>query len=179
MIEIKLDAKEVVAALDRLSQASADMTPLMLDVSETLYSAVMRNFEENGRPKWLGLDPKTIAARNKSRYSAENGSMGILQRSGALKNSIVAEHDANSAVVGVGRGKGAEKYAAIHQFGGKTKPHVIRAKNKKALAFGGVLRKSVNHPGSNVPARPFLALTPEDEGKIVRSVNNYLRAVVG
>lgn len=178
MIEIKLDSKQVVSALDRLSKASGDMTPLMLDISETMYSAVMQNFEENGRPHWMGLDPKTIASRNKNRHSAENGSMSILQRSGALKNSIVAEHDASSAVVGVAFGRGADKYAAIHQFGGKTKPHEIHAKNKKALAFGGIVRKSVNHPGSVIPARPFLMLASEDEGKIIRSVNDYLRRAV-
>jgi phage gpG-like protein len=179
MIEIKIDSKVVVAALERLAKASADMTPVMLDISETMYSAVMRNFDEGGRPKWMGLDPKTIESRNKSRHSMANGSLGILQRSGTLRNSIVAEHDANSAVVGVGFGKGAEKYAAIHQFGGKTSPHVIRPKNKKALAFGGIVRKSVNHPGSVIPARPFLALTSEDEGKIVNTVSGYLRNIVG
>lgn len=49
------------------------------------------------------------------------------------------------------------KYFGIHEFGGTTKPRVIRAKNGRALAFniGGqtVLVKSVNHPGSKYPAR--------------------------
>ena len=179
MIEIKVDIKNVTDSLERLERANANMAPLMLELSETLYAAVMQNFEENGRPHWMGLDPKTVASRNKSRHSMEDGSMSILQRSGALKNSIVAQHDSHSAVVGVATGRGADKYAAIHQFGGKTKPHVIQAKNKKALAFGGIFRKSVNHPGSNIPARPFLSLTDTDEDKILRSVNDYLRSVVG
>jgi phage gpG-like protein len=49
------------------------------------------------------------------------------------------------------------KYAAIHEFGGRTRPHKIRARRKKALYFsiGGkvVTVKSVNHPGSQIPAR--------------------------
>lgn len=56
-------------------------------------------------------------------------------------------------------------YAAIHQLGGTTKPHIIRPKaGKKALAFmiGGkkVFAGAVRHPGSKVPARPFFPITP-------------------
>lgn len=48
------------------------------------------------------------------------------------------------------------KYAAIHEFGGKTPPRTIYPRKKKALAFGGVVVKKVNHPGSKIPARaPF------------------------
>jgi phage gpG-like protein len=57
-------------------------------------------------------------------------------------------------------------YAAIHHFGGQTAPHVIRAKNKKALAFGGVIVKSVNHPGSKFPPRPVLGVGPAQERRI-------------
>ena len=63
------------------------------------------------------------------------------------------------------------KYAAIHQFGGPTRPHVILHHNKKALAFGGRVVKKVNHPGSRIPARPFLSITPEDEDKIIGKVS--------
>ena len=48
-------------------------------------------------------------------------------------------------------------YAAIHEFGGVTAPHVIRPRRGKALSFfiGGrqVCVHSVNHPGSQIPAR--------------------------
>jgi phage gpG-like protein len=52
-------------------------------------------------------------------------------------------------------------YAAIHEFGGITKPHEIRPKRKGFLAFqkGGewrFTRKAIQHPGSKIPARPFL-----------------------
>lgn len=48
------------------------------------------------------------------------------------------------------------KYAAIHQLGGRTRPHVIQAKNAQALNIPGIgFRKSVHHPGSNIPARPY------------------------
>jgi phage gpG-like protein len=51
-------------------------------------------------------------------------------------------------------------YAAIHEYGGRTPPHVIEPKYKKALAFeiGGetIIRRRVHHPGSVMPERSFL-----------------------
>lgn len=52
-------------------------------------------------------------------------------------------------------------YAWIHELGGKTSPHIIAAKNKAFLVFFWQKKqvwmkiRSVNHPGSNIPARPF------------------------
>lgn len=57
------------------------------------------------------------------------------------------------------------KYAAIHEFGGKTAPHVIRPKNGKALKFGGKYFARVNHPGSVMPARGFVQRGLEDRAR--------------
>lgn len=65
-------------------------------------------------------------------------------------------------------------YAAIHQFGGQTRPHLIHPSRKKALAFGGVVVKSVKHPGSKIPARPFLGLSDADRNEIVEITLEYL-----
>jgi phage gpG-like protein len=60
------------------------------------------------------------------------------------------------------------KYAAIQNYGGKTKAHKIKARNAKSLRFfpGGAgdpaFRKAVNHPGSVIPARPFLVIQDSD-----------------
>lgn len=58
-------------------------------------------------------------------------------------------------------------YAAIHEFGGKTRPHVIRPRRKGFLAFikNGqwvYTRGQVQHPGSTIPARPYLRPGVED-----------------
>jgi hypothetical protein len=53
-------------------------------------------------------------------------------------------------------------YSWIHELGGTTRPHVIQAKSAPYLAFywekiGRWVRfKKVNHPGSKMPARPYL-----------------------
>jgi phage gpG-like protein len=58
------------------------------------------------------------------------------------------------------------EYARIHQEGGKTKAHEIKARNRKGLSFAGrdgtrVARKSVKHPGSEIAARPYMGV-PKD-----------------
>jgi phage virion morphogenesis protein len=164
MIKIKIENDTITPALARLAKGMAQMSPVMQAIAGIMHDAVEENFAQGGRPAWAGLKQPVNEKR-------EGGN--ILIASGHLKNSILPRFDATSAVVGTN-----VKYAAIHQFGGQTKAHVIRPRYKKALAFGGRVVKKVNHPGSKIPARPFLNLTTQDEGKILRTVNQYLADLV-
>jgi phage gpG-like protein len=82
-------------------------------------------------------------------------------RSGALGRSI-AQDVATNGNVTTGRvfSSGDVKYAAIHEFGGQTRPHDIIPTKAEALAFmiGGsqVFAKIVHHPGSKIPERSFM-----------------------
>ncbi|WP_297572592.1 phage virion morphogenesis protein [uncultured Deefgea sp.] len=136
MFEVKIDSRELNEGLSRLMQASSDLTPVMRSIATALLSHTEANFAAGGRPKWT---------------AKKDGSPATLQKSGQLAASITPSSGRDYAAIGTNK-----PYAAIHQFGGQTSPHVIRPKNKKALAFGGKVFKSVNHPGSKMPARPFL-----------------------
>ena len=68
-----------------------------------------------------------------------------------LMSSITSYYDNNVAEVGTN-----EPYAAIHQFGGKA------GRGRKV----------------DIPARPFLVLTPQDEDDILEDVQAYFRSVV-
>lgn len=68
-----------------------------------------------------------------------------------LMNSITSYYDNDSAEVGTN-----EPYAAIHQFGGKA------GRGRKV----------------DIPARPFLVLTPQDEDDILEDVQAYFRSIV-
>ncbi len=68
-----------------------------------------------------------------------------------LMDSITSYYDNNVAEVGTN-----EPYAAIHQFGGKA------GRGRKV----------------DIPARPFLVLTPQDEDDILEDVQAYFRSVV-
>ncbi len=63
-------------------------------------------------------------------------------------------------------------YAAIHQFGG-----VIKAKTAKGLSFfvGGSF---VNVKQINMPARPFLDVSSEDEAEINTIVDDWIQGAI-
>jgi phage virion morphogenesis protein len=168
VIEIKVDDRQVQAMLKKLAAKASDLKPAMRAISQIMLDAVEENFEQGGRPKWTPLSPGTIAERlRKGTWPGQ-----ILVRSaGGLAASISASYDATSATVGTNK-----PYAAIHQFGGRTRPHVIRPKGKKALAWAGGRHpvKSVNHPGSQIPARPFLSLMEDDRREIVATMKRHL-----
>lgn len=161
MIDVKWDDREVKATLRKLMQNSADPEPAMAGMSMRMLSAVEDNFRSEGRPtKWKALKASTLAAR-----AAMGKSGKILQRSGHLARSITPFH--SRTVAGVGTNV---PYAAAMNNG--SKPHEIKAKNKKALHFGGRFAKKVNHPGT--PPRPFMVLTDRDRADMVAIMAAHL-----
>lgn len=166
--DIQIDSSHVEAVLSAAIGRIAQPTPLMRTVATELATVTAFNFMAQGRPAWLGLQ----------RPSPNRANGMILQSSGRLRDSIVESVTDTSAGIGTN-----VVYAAIHQFGGQTRPHVILPKNKKALAFNGRVVKKVNHPGSKIPARPFLPidkngnLQPEAVSGIESAVQEYLQSV--
>lgn len=189
MIEIKIEAENVLSALSRLEQAATNASPVMAAIAGVMHDAVEENFAQEGRPKWAGLSPRTLKRRAGGK---------ILQDRGRLAASIVERHDANSAAVGTN-----VVYAAIHQFGGQidkaaqsrlvrhrtdAKGNLLRSEHLggKGLIFAKNSHKRVKSRWFeqaahkiDMPARPFLALTGEDEERIVAKVNDYLKSVIG
>ncbi len=163
MIEIKINTDALQNSLNAIAQRTSNTRPLMTKLARIMHNAVLDNFESGGRPAWA---PRKYP-------SAREGS-GLLQGKGRLRDSIMQDSTATEAVVGTN-----VEYAAIHHFGGQTAPHTILPKKGKALKFGGRLAKRVNHPGSKIPARPFMVLQPDDEQALVDAVNDYLDAALG
>ena len=86
-----------------------------------------------------------------------DGSEAALYKRGTLRRSIIFNAFPDGSVI-----FGSNLvYAGIHQEGGTTKAHEIKARNAKALHFNGIFRRSVQHPGSKIPARPFMGV-PRD-----------------
>jgi len=191
MIEIAIQTEQLEATVERLMTAVANASPVMGEIAHIMWDAVEENFRQEVRPQWLGLAPSTLQARvggqlQRGRGKFKSGawslalgqrvarSIKILQASGRLASSITPSHDATTATVSTN-----VVYAAIQNFGGTTSPHVIEPKNAKALHFGGIFAKRVNHPGSKIPARPFMMITDGDARLIEEAMANYLRGVVG
>lgn len=156
-IEIKIDDTALTHTLEQLRALGKDSTPIMRELAGIMAGAAEDAFDTQRDPvtgaPWQPLAASTIAARQASGHDGK-----ILQLSGSLASSLERRYGADFAIVGTNK-----EYAAIHQFGGKTKAHRIAARFKRALKIPGVgFRKSVNHPGSSIPARSFLGVGEED-----------------
>ena len=149
-INATIERHEFDKLIEIMKDRAVHLKPIMAVTGNMVVKSVRQNFRDGGRPeKWeKSKKPKGMT----------------LVGTGALMKSIHYKVDDDG--MGVTVMTGPQKYAAIHQFGGQTKPHEIRAKNRKAipLTFGGVtiFRKKVNHPGSKIPARPYMLLQDED-----------------
>jgi len=94
---------------------------------------------------------------NAANYMKADMESRVPVRTGRLRQSIQVRVQPNGVTVGPDT-----PYAGYVEFG--TKPHVIKARNKKALAFfaGGkrVVVKQVNHPGTK--PHPYIRPAFED-----------------
>jgi phage gpG-like protein len=138
----------------------------MAAIGNRAVGSVKQNFAVGGRPtKWAPLS---------TAYASQKKGGKLLYDTGRLQKSIHYEADSAGTTIKPDQ----LPYARIHNFGGKTKPHEIKARNKKSLAFmaGGsrVMRKKVNHPGSIIPARPYMVLQDEDVVTFGEMIANFL-----
>lgn len=161
---IDVDTSPVDALLSQLARKLGDLSGPMDAIGLLVSESVRDNFKR-------GVGPDGTAWKKSRRATEQNGQ--TLVDTGRLRTSITHQADRDSVVIGT-----TVPYAAVHQFGGRTQPRVIRARNGKALVFtiGGrtIFRRSVNHPGSVIPARPFLGVRDEDWPEIEAILTGYL-----
>lgn len=155
-IEVTLDEAEYRHIIEALHHAShSDLKRIAHAAGLALQAVTSEAFVKQADPatgeKWKALK------NPRGELSKKPGSTTpILTDRGTLKKSIMFNaFDDGSVIIGSNL-----VYAGIHQTGGKTKAHAIKPRNAgvKALRFNGRFFKSVKHPGSTIPARPFLGV---------------------
>ncbi|VFS44631.1 Putative virion morphogenesis protein [Enterobacter cancerogenus] len=132
--------------LDKLAARCQHREPLMNKVAGIMLDAVDENFVQGGRPAWKPLKYRDGKP---------------LMNTGRLHGSIEPFADNDQAVVGTN-----VVYARIHQMGGETRPHIHPPPaTKKRCTLTDALRVRSTTPGSDIPARPFLSLTDDDNDR--------------
>ncbi len=107
----------------------------------------------------------------------------LKNQTGTLRRSISPSVSADSSTRIVGKVGTNIEYAAIHEYGGRTPPHVILPKKGRALAFNwrgqDVVFAKVNHPGSQMPERSFMRTALEEmRPEILEEFNNAIAEVL-
>lgn len=157
-VEVSGDLKKLLKDVSRLE--NIDTSGAMAAIGEGLRESTIRRFDTSTSPegkKWR----TSIRVR-------ENGGKTLIKTAN-LRNSIHTEYDKDGMAVGTNSIK-----AATHQFGDKGRS--IRAKKKKFLRFKingkWVMKKEVK---VNIPARPFLGISEEDEKEIREILDSMMK----
>jgi phage virion morphogenesis protein len=153
------DVAEVLKKLREMRARLGNMSPAWASAGEVLIRSVRVNFDASGRPTaWPPLKASTLSSwvGTYTKVRKKHGGLTakgkrlvagrkILIRSGALLNSITKDVGRDHVEVGSNL-----LYAATHQYG------------------------RTSGRGAPIPARPYLAVQPEDEPHIAHALEQYL-----
>ena len=159
-VTIEVDDSEIMAAIDRLIAAGADLTPAMSAIAGVFRGASQRAFANEADPvtgeSWADLSDVTKKRRAKEgKWPGEK-----LRVMGHLAN-IQTAYGPDFAVA-----FSPEKYAKTQQFGAKKGQYgrlsIVRT------------RQEVQVPWGDVPPRPFLGVSDDDRLEILDILSNHL-----
>ena len=155
-VEIKNDA--VSAGLVQLAAQMGDMSPVMNQIGEYLVMSTKERFKKGTSPegaKWAPKSPTTLA-RYGARKSNRVDIRPLFGPSGMLSTQIFHESTRDQTAVGSNL-----VYAAVMQFGA-AKGQFGEMDNRSPIPWG------------NIPARPFLGISAEDETNILALIADFL-----
>ncbi|UCZ84450.1 phage virion morphogenesis protein [Pseudomonas sp. L5B5] len=177
VLDVTIDTSVAGRGLELLIERLGSLRVPLNDIGEYLHMSVdgraRRQVGPDGSP-WAPLSPRTLARKRGNK---------ILRDTGALLDTL--RHQVSNEELQFGTDR---PYGAIHQFGGKVN-HAARSQQVYFKEKGGVVgnrfvkkRQSnfsqwVTHGARSVemPARPYLGLSSEDEVEIVEIVGAYLK----
>lgn len=150
MLDVSLDTTELGQALDELARRVGDLTTPFNDIAEYLHQSTDERFKSKVAPDgspWAPLSAVTLARKK---------GPGILREKGTLQDTL--RHLATSTELAFGTDR---PYGAVHQFG-------------QRKGASGSTRRGSPIPWGDIPARPYLGLSIEDEAEVLVIVHDYL-----
>lgn len=177
MLDVVIDTTAIGNALGELSERLGDLTTPLNDIAEYLHQSTNDRFIKQVAPDgspWAPLAPSTLARKKGGR---------ILRDKGSLQDTMRHSVSGNELSFGTDR-----PYSAIHQNGGKVE-HAARSQQVyfRQGKDGSVGNRFVKKSKSNfaqwvsrgaqttdIPERPFLGISSEDESEITLIVQSYL-----
>lgn len=155
-VKTTIETDEITGALARVSAALENPLPLMQDLGEYFVDSTTKRFPTGTAPDgsvWAPKSPVTIAAQG-GRKTNRLDVRPLFGPSGALSSTISYEAFADRVEWG-----SPMVYAAMQQFGGA--------------------KSAFPHLWGNIPARPFLGISAEDETNVLDIIGEYLSEAAG
>lgn len=188
--EIDLNFADLTGAIDSLSVAIGERRPILLAaIGETLFNRNTQRHAQGLAPDgtpWKPLAQSTLGTNIWNRQAKEfregNKRRGAVHSLLAARKTIgnrrplwdtgeMLTNHFHPQVIGDALHLGFDFDRAIWHHAG-TKPYQITPKKAKALSFGGVTVKRVNHPG--LPPRPLIGFPEDDQHAVAEELEDYL-----
>lgn len=153
MLDVTLDQTKVGNTLEELAQCLGDLTTPLNDIAEYLHQSTDERFSNKVAPDgspWAPLLAVTLAKKKGT---------GILREKGTLQDTLRKQVTSTELAFGTDR-----PYGAVHQFG------------QKKGASGSAKGRPI--PWGDIPARPYLGLSAEDETEVLHIIQDYLSGPV-
>ncbi|CBJ40026.1 Putative bacteriophage tail completion protein S (GpS) (plasmid) [Ralstonia solanacearum CMR15] len=184
----EFQAEHLLRALNAVRQEVITPQQMLGSIGESLFRVNQERHDKGLAPdgtKWKPLSPLTIGTevwkkQGESFRKAGQMSLATARKVQARRSRILYGHgdllgSFNYQVTGsVLRLGFSDEKAAWHHGG--TKPYTITPKKAKALAFAGLVRKRVHHPG--LPARPLIGFPASDEQLVADVTADHLTEVL-
>lgn len=160
-VSLQLDVEGLAEVREFLSRVqNFDRTRLLETLASTVENQVRRRIAQERR----GPDGRWAPRSTRYAQSRQGSGGSLLQRSGALRDSITSSVSDGEARIGT-----RLAYGATHQFGDQRTVQVGPHQRTITQVFGRPLKdgpKTVSVAGHslrrNIPARPFLWFSPEN-----------------
>ncbi len=157
VIRITID-DDASGGLRRLQQLGVNLRPVMVDIGAMLRASTDLRFVDSQAPdgsKWKPLSPVTVALRGKG------SGWQPLMKKGGLRTSMTYLATPREVLVGTN-----VIYAGTHQLGARRGQY-------------GKTKRGSPIPWGNVPARPFLGVSRDDEREIHSIIADHVRQALG
>lgn len=173
MITIEFDSRPVLDALNELRRRGSNISPALHAIGNDLVESTQRRFGTSTAPDgtpWAANSEVTLL-RYLGLYASSYKKDGSLSKKGAAragaKKPLIGESKSLSTTIGYRVVDGGQtllvgspqKYAAVQQFGAS------------AREFGKA-------PWGDIPARPFLGVSAEDERNILDVLRGYFAEAI-
>lgn len=155
MITITLDARTVLDALQQLRARATDLSPALIEIGERLASTTKVRFDSGTAPDGTPWRQNSAVTLRRYELAGKSGKKPLVGATRNLGTGISWQLRGKDAVE-IGS---AEPYAAMQQFGGT--------------------RSAWPHLWGDIPARPYLGLSDDDERDILDIIRGYLASAQG
>ena len=150
MVEIVIKDDQISAALDRIAAALTDPLPLMQELGDYLVDSTKKRFPTGTAPDGSVWAPKSPVTL--ARYPGS--SAPLIGESKSLSQNISANAFSDRVEWG-----SPMVYAAMQQFGGT--------------------KAAFPHLWGDIPARPFVGLSAEDQTSVLDIIGDYVLDAAG